>query len=205
MKWLYDNWPKSTIFSAIYIMLLLVLFVLKADYALFLIWAQMCVYLLHQFEEYIFPGGFKEYFNINVLGSENDQEPLNKAVAFWINVPVIYIAYPVTAVLAQFAGPGIGMWTAYFSVINAAGHVVMGIRDRGYNPGFVVSLFVNIPFGIYTIWYMNSNELIGAAANIAGLVIGLLVQGVVMFYGFAILKPKMKKMNNMNNMKNINK
>ena len=190
MKWLYENWPKATIFTAIYIMTLLILFVMKTDYALFLIWAQMCMYLLHQFEEYIFPGGFKEYFNIHMLNSKNDQEPLCKAVAFWINVPVVFIAYPVTAILAQFIGIGVGMWTAYFSIINAAGHVGMAIKDRGYNPGFVVSLFGNIPFGIYTVWYLNSHASVSVTANIVGLVIGLLIQGAVMFYGFAILRPR---------------
>jgi hypothetical protein len=193
MKWLYENWPNATIFTAIYIMTLLVLFVMKTDYALFLIWAQMCMYLLHQFEEYILPGGFKEYFNINVLGSDDDQEPLNKAIAFWINVPVVFIAYPVTAILAQFLGIGVGMWTAYFSIINGAGHVVMAIKGRCYNPGSAVSLFGNIPFGIYTVWYLNTNASVSVTANVVGLVIGLLVQGAVMFYGFAILRPRLKK------------
>ncbi len=190
MQWLYKNWMKSTIFVAIYLAIVLFLFVKDTNYPLFLIWMQMCVYLLHQFEEYILPGGFKEFFNTEMLGSADDQEPLNDKVACWINVPVIFIAYPVTAILAQFFGIGIGMWTAYFSIINAASHVGIAAKHK-YNPGFVVSLFLNIPFGIYTVWYLNAQNLVGTTANVAGIVLGIAVQAVVMFYGFAILKPRL--------------
>ena len=58
MKWLYGNWYKSTIFLAVYLLIFLVIFLLETNFALFLIWIQFVVYLFHQFEEYIFPGGF---------------------------------------------------------------------------------------------------------------------------------------------------
>jgi len=69
MKWIIKSWPISTPFLAVYLTILLVLFVMKQNFALFLIWIQTPVYFLHQFEEYILPGGFITFFNTKVLGS----------------------------------------------------------------------------------------------------------------------------------------
>ena len=191
MKWLYNNWHKSTIFIAIYVLIFLLLFVLQSEFSLFLIWLQFVVYLFHQFEEYILPGGFVKFFNNKMLGSNNEKYPLDDKASFWINIPIIFIAYPLSAILAGNIDISIGIWTAYFSIINAISHVGIYFKHR-YNPGFFVSLFLNIPVGIYTIYYFRSENIISTSEHAIGLVIGLLVQMAVMIFGFMILKPKVK-------------
>ena len=191
MEWLYNNWFKSTIFLAIYLSLPLSIFVMNNDYALFLIWIQTVVYFLHQFEEYVLPGGFKEFFNTKVLGSQDKDFPLDKKVSFWINIPIIYIGFPLSAVLSGFIDLSFGIWTAYFSIINALSHIGMFFIHR-YNPGFFISLFLNIPVGIYTIHYFTTNQLISFNAHIMGLGIGLFLQGIIMAYGFKVLKEKIQ-------------
>ncbi len=191
MKWLYDNWYKSTIFIAVYMLIVLFLFVLETDFALFLIWIQFVVYLFHQFEEYILPGGFVKFFNNKILGSTREKFPLDDVASFWINIPIIYIAYPLSAILSGYVDISIGIWTAYFSIINALSHVGMFFKYR-YNPGFFVSLFLNIPIGIYTIYYFASQNIISMNEQLIGLGIGILTQAVVMIYGFKVLKPKVK-------------
>jgi len=189
MKWLMRNWSKSTIFLAIYMTIPLVLFVMKENFVLFLIWIQIPCYFLHQFEEYILPGGFITFFNKKVLRSKQADFPIGEKESFWINIPIIYIAFPLSAILATQFGVAFGIWIAYFSVINAASHVGMVFKHK-YNPGFWVSLLINIPVGIFTIWYFASNQIIPVSAHIIGLLIGVAVQGTVMFYGFKVLKPK---------------
>ena len=76
ISWIEEHWPKSTIFLAVYSTILIFLFVLEIDFALFLIWIQLPVYWLHQFEEYVFPGGFLETFNKKVLGSNENEWPI---------------------------------------------------------------------------------------------------------------------------------
>src|ERR1700689_786958 len=125
LKWLERDWPIPPIFLARDVTIPLGLFVLRSDFPLFLIWAQLPVYFLHQFEEYVFPGGFKEFFNTKVLGSPVAAEPLNARASMWINVPIVYVAFPISAVLATTASLTFGLWMAYFSVINALSHVVM--------------------------------------------------------------------------------
>lgn len=191
MKWLYDHWFKSTIFIAIYMLMALFLFVFETDYPLFLIWIQFVVYLIHQFEEYILPGGFVAFLNQKTLGSPKSDFPADKKFSFWINIPIIYIGYPVSAILSGYIDLSIGIWMAYFSIINAMSHVGMFFK-AGYNPGLFVSLFLNIPIGIYTVYYFASQNLISVNAQVIGLLIGLLVQGVVMMLGFKVLKPKIK-------------
>jgi hypothetical protein len=193
MKWLYDNWFKSTIFLAVYMLIVLLIFVLKTDFALFLIWIQFVVYLIHQFEEYILPGGFVAFFNKKPLGSLKDDFPLDKKASFWINIPIIFIAYPLSAILAGYIDISIGIWTAYFSVINAISHVGMFFKYKfKYNPGLFISLFLNIPIGVYTIYYFAFQDIISLHAQLVGLIIGLLVQAGLMIYGFRIIKPKVR-------------
>ena len=190
MNWIKENWPKSTIFLAVYVTITLILFVARQNFALFLIWIQMPVYFLHQFEEYNLPGGFLAFFNTKMLGSPREDFPLDTNASFWINMPIIYVGFLVFAILATLSNNlNLGVWIAYFSVINALSHVVMFFKFR-YNPGFVVSLFVNIPVGIFTIYYFAAHQIVSTGSLIIGFIIGLAVQLMIMFYGFKILKPK---------------
>lgn len=131
------------------------------------------------------------FFNTKMLGSKNPEFPLDEKRSFWINVPIIFIAFPISAMLATQFSLSFGIWTAYFSVLNSVTHIGMFFKHR-YNPGFWVSLLINIPVGVFTIWYFASHQLIPVSAHIVGLLIGLAVQVSLMVYGFKILKPKIK-------------
>ena len=161
------------------------------DLALLLLWLHVPVYFLHQFEEYIYPGGFLEYFNLNVLGSGRPEFPMTNTAVLWINVPVIFIAYPVSVILAGEFGVSIGLWVVYFSIINASSHVGMYVKN-GYNPGLVVSTLLNIPVGVFTIGYFISQDLASIKAHIIGFSIAIAIQVGLMVYGFVFLKPKIK-------------
>ena len=189
MNWLLKHWYNATIFLAIYTTVLLVMYVSKQNFALFLIWLQTPVYFMHEFEEYILPGGFKSFFNTKIMGSQNSQFPLTDKVSFWINVPVIFIAMPVSAILATYFGLGWGIWTAAFSVLNAAAHVAWFFKFK-YNPGLVVSVLLNIPVGCYAIWYFIQHQLVTTPVWIISIIFGVMVQVVMTAYGFVVLKPK---------------
>lgn len=199
MSWLYDNWMKSTPFLAFYSFILVFLFVRDVNYPLYLICIQGIVYWVHEFEEYIFPGGFSKFFNKYMMKSDEEFYPFTKASSFWINVPLVYIAMPFSALLSQFFGIQFGLWTAIFSFLNAFSHVVMFLKfGRKYNPGLVVSVLLNIPIAIYTLWFFLSNHLVSDSIIIVSVVVGILAQLSMMIYGFGYLVPKMKKEKNMN-------
>lgn len=192
MHWLEDNWYNSTIFLAIYSSIFLLLFGLDGNFALFLIWVHTPVYFLHQFEEYIFPGGFVAFFNTKVLGSNDTGFPVTKTFSFWINIPIIFVGFPLSAILAGQIDISIGIWTAYFSIINALSHVGMFVLLRRYNPGLVVSVTLNIPVGLFAVGYFVVNDVISLKAHVVGLAVAIAVQACMMVYGFLILKPKIK-------------
>lgn len=67
------------------------------------------------------------------------------------------------------------------------------IFGRNYNPGMVASILVNIPLGIYTIWYFLSNSLVSTEVNVISIIIGIIAQASMMVYGFAYLVPSSKR------------
>ena len=176
---------------------LVFLYVKDVNYPLYLIWLQGIIYWVHEFEEYILPGGFLAFFNHNMMRSNQDEYPLTKVGSFWINIPLVYVAMPFSALLAHFFGLEWGLWTAYFSFLNAFAHAIMFfIFGRKYNPGLIISIFLNIPFAIYMVWYFFDNNLVTTQGNIISIIVAIIAQASMMIYGFGYLVPKMKKEQN---------
>lgn len=143
-----------------------------ARFELTLVWLQFVIYLLHEFEEHVWPGGFKAYVNQRVVGPvlrarfpraaipERDF-PLDDRAVFWINVSFIWIAFPVFAVLAATVDLRFGLLLPWVGVVNASVHVLAAIAKRAYNPGLAVSVVLNIPTGVATLIFLA-----GAGADI---------------------------------------
>ena len=190
MKWLYEHWMKATPFLAFYSFILITLYI--EDKYLYLIWLQTIIYWIHEFEEYVLPGGFLDFFNKHMMGSSGGEFPLSKIGSFWINIPLVYISMPLAAVLAHFYGYEYGLWTCYFSFLNAFSHVIMFfIFDFKYNPGLVASITLNIPFAIYSVFTIG--PFLTLKANALSIIFGICAQLSMMIYGFGFLKPSIKK------------
>ncbi len=91
-----------------------------------------------------------------------------------------------------FLGLGWGIWTVYFSILNAMLHVGMFFR-LGYNPGFVVSLLLNIPVGVFTLITFFNKGVLTSVEHITGAVIALLIQGSLMVWGLVFLRKRVKQ------------
>lgn len=151
VKWLYKNWAKICLILSI-ISALIIFLVIKTDnIILFLIFIQIPIYLLHQFEEHAWPGGFKNYVNQRVFKVNDGEYPLSDISVFWINIPVIWILMPIFASLSYISF-FFGLWIPYFAVLNSLTHVIAAIVKREYNPGLAVSVILGIPVGIYALW-----------------------------------------------------
>ena len=196
LNWLCEHWMKATPFLALYTFVLIWLYVghdTTQGIALTLIWLQCPFYWAHEFEEYVCPGGFLDFFNRNVMKSTRGDKPLTKVGSFWINIPLMYVLLPLSGVLSHYLGTDWGLWTAYYSMLNASAHVVMFfVFGRKYNPGLVVSILLNIPLGIYTVWYFLSNGLVTTGMNTLSIIVGIIAQASMMVYGFGYLVPQSK-------------
>lgn len=180
MDWLYKNWSKLSLGGAAVLTLLIFLFIKPSNTLLFLIWIQIPIYLLHQFEEHS-RNGFKNYVNKTVFKVSDEDYPLNDKNIFWINIPIIWILMPLFAILSSI-NPLIGLWIPFFGVINSLSHVIFSIVNRQYNPGIIASLVLGIPVGIYALMTFYSSLTISYI--ITGLTVGfaIILHLIVLLY-----------------------
>jgi hypothetical protein len=153
VNYLYKHWSQMGLLIALYVGLMLFSFKSQISLIVLLIWLQFVIYLIHEFEEHAYPGGFKNYINRQIFGSKVNDLPLNDAIVFWINILGVWILFPLGAYLATNVDLKFGMLLPIFGIFNASLHIIMALKKRQYNPGLLVSIFLNYPSGIYTIYY----------------------------------------------------
>lgn len=168
--WLHAHWQYGTPFLAALVTAFLFVFVYPLDTPLFWVWACLPVYLVHQFEEFVWPGGFLEAISQKVATGSGPAAPvLSLREVYWINVGIIWVLFPVSAVAAMLISPAWGLWVPCFTVINGLSHVAAAMKDRRYNPGLAASLALNIPVGTAAILVLASAGVAGAGAWAASL------------------------------------
>lgn len=136
--------------------------------------ALLVIYMLHQIEEHLWPGNFRQFANAHVFKSGNDDWPVDEGGVALINIGYVWL--PV-GLAALFPGPlrWVGLGWVGLTLINAITHIVTSIRFRIYNPGLVTSIVLFLPF---TIW-MLAREV--SAGMLSGLqVVLILILGVLL-------------------------
>lgn len=184
--WFKRDWAKAGFLISIFLFVFLFILVKGTDFVLFLLLLQTPLYMLHETEEYIFPGGFGKFFNMNIMNFETEDKPLDESFIFYLNIILIWIILPVFGLLAA-RNYEYGLWLPYFSFFAGVSHIGLGIKARKrYNPGLVVSLLLNIPVGAWAVLYLveqgllpniflNPHFVIGLGVNLVLPVIGLVV------------------------------
>ena len=179
LSYLYKHWAPMCAPLAILASIILGSYFSIIPELELLIWLQIPVYLLHQFEEHAWPGGFAGFVNKIVFKQENG--PLDEKSIFWINIPIVWIGFPIFAALATI-WIDLGIWIIYLSLVNGAFHILVALRLRRYNPGVVMSLLFNVPLSIYTLVRMPEIASISALSHSIGIAIAIVIQvGLVAF------------------------
>lgn len=189
-NWLYKHWAKLSLFLAIIVIVIIYFFINPRNFLLFLIWIQLPIYLLHQFEEHNW-NGFKNYVNKTVFKVKEGDFPLNDKIIFWVNIPIIWILIPIFAGLSS-VNMMFGLWIPYFAVFNSLTHVIVSIQNREYNPGLIVSLILGIPVGIYALILFYSYIQVPVLISALSLLFAVLLHLIV----FGTIRMKYKKPNN---------
>lgn len=107
--------------------------------------------LLHQAEEYRWPGYFPGMLNAALYRSAApDRYPLNPQTALLVNVGIGWVSYALAAVFYQQA-PWLGIATVLVSVGNVAAHTLLfNLKGRTwYNPGLDTALLLFLPLAIW--------------------------------------------------------
>ncbi|MBU9745676.1 HXXEE domain-containing protein [Lachnospiraceae bacterium ASD3451] len=112
--------------------------------------------LMHQLEEYAYPGGFPIISNMAGLGELEHPEryPLNARQSFLSNVIFCYLSYIIPILFPHLIWMGASSVLA--GVWQLPGHgIAMNIRLKSkYNPGLASTALLQTPVAIYYIWYV---------------------------------------------------
>ncbi len=109
-------------------------------------WSLTAAALVHIFEEFVFPGGFKAWhvnYRPEIAGSVTDR--------FLVTINAMLIGATVNVALAGATPEGIVAWLTAVSVMfsNAIFHLVGAFRTRKYSPGMISATLFYIPLAIY--------------------------------------------------------
>ena len=136
--------------------------------------------LVHQFEEYRFPGGEPAIMNIVLQNSDlPDRYPLNQFSAMLTNVLITYTVYLIPIFLPHVIW--LGLMPMLFGILQFLVHgIATNIKMRSlYNPGLAAVVFLHFPIGFYYIWYVSSQGMIRGLDWVIAVVYMVLVAGLV--------------------------
>ncbi len=192
-SWFKRDWAKAGFLISIFLFIFLFVFVKASDFIVFLILFQTPLYMLHQTEEYIFPGGFGQFFNKDIFKLETENEPIDENFIFFVNVILIWITLPLFGLLTTI-NYNFGLWIPYFSFFAGVAHIALAIKaKKKYNPGMIVSLVLNIPVGAWIVYYLYSHRILDSPILNVHCAIGLGVNLVLPVVGAILFKTYMRK------------
>ncbi len=112
---------------------------------------------LHVFEEFVFPGGFREWYAIY-----RPEIASSLSVRYLVVVNAILLA---VCALVAVAGPspnGTANWFVLTSILfwNAIFHIRAAIRMRRYSPGVITGVVLYIPLAVVGAFVLLQNKLV---------------------------------------------
>ena len=131
-KW---QWPYAALFTAGFLAVLAPFVFRYAGIPIGVIYLQLPIYMLHQYEEHD-RDRFRLWVN-NMIGHGRDV--LTPIATFWINSLLVWLLDLVALYLACFVDLSLGLMAIYLPMLNAFGHIIPAIVKRKYNPGLVTS------------------------------------------------------------------
>lgn len=155
-RWFHREWMRAGLVVAVILFIYLTVLVAPDNLALYAMLLCAPLYMFHETEEYMFPGGFAQFLNQHIYHQDPEHGMLDETGIFWINMVIIWVLLTVAGLLAvvdlRWAA-----WIPYFFLFQALVHVLLGIRaKRWYNPGLATALLLHVPFAIWAILLLQS-------------------------------------------------
>jgi hypothetical protein len=146
-----------------------------------LLWLQLPIMMLHEFEEYVLPGGFKSFFNHDTVfasSAPGDNTPLSEGYVFFVNIVTVWGWAIVGALLAGIA-PWVGFGLVVFNAaVNCIQHsVIFQIKHEGYNPGLITTMLLLLPFSTFITIYVIQNDVLSPLDWVLAVLLGMGVVG----------------------------
>jgi hypothetical protein len=151
--------------------------------------------LLHQFEEYGMPGGFPGIANVLLMDEKQapDRYPLNANQVLISNVFLTYPFYVIPILFPHVIW--LGVMQIGQGLIQVPFHgLVMNLKMKSpYNPGMISCVLLQLPIGIYYIWYVRANNLATTSDFVFGSIAALLSIFVLWLGPIALLRSRQSK------------
>ncbi len=168
------QWPAASLFAGLFLLAIVPVFAAATGLAMALVFVQLPIYMLHQFEEHA-GDRFRQYVN-RVVGA--GQPVLTRGATFWINSLGVWAVELGAIYLAWWIAPSAGLVAGYMALVNVAPHLVQVVVRKEYNPGLVTAILLLIPGGGWCVWEAGS----GVWSHVFGLGAALAVHAVIIGY-----------------------
>jgi hypothetical protein len=116
-----------------------------------LVFLQLPVYMLHQWEEHD-GDRFRRFVNLHIGGG---REALTPVATFWINALGVWAVDLIALYLAAYVSPSLGLIAVYMALVNGVAHVAQGLALRMYNPGLCTALVLFLPLGAWSAYVLT--------------------------------------------------
>jgi hypothetical protein len=180
LGWLVGEWqwPYAALFAAGFLGLLAPLVFRYAGIPLGLVYLQLPIYMLHQYEEHA-GDRFRLWVN-NMIG--HGQDVLTPIATFWINSLLVWLLDLVALYLACFVDLSLGLIAIYLPMLNAFGHIVPSIVKREYNPGLATSIAVFLPVGVCSAFLVSRAAGCDVQDHLLALGVAIAVHGAIIVH-----------------------
>lgn len=191
LKFLRRHWHDIGLFSAIVAGAYLIFAWNELVLLQKLLLLNFIAVLIHQFEEYSWPGGFPAVANIALLQSlklDRYMNPLNQNSSMVANLIFAYGFYLLPVFFPNVIWLGLAPVLIGLTV-QFIGHVIyVNIKLRSfYSPGVAATVFGHIPIGVIYIHHILANNLV----NLWGWLLAVVYMIVSMFLVFYIIEQKL--------------
>ena len=150
---LYANWVYGGTLAGLLMLGLLPVFSRGWDLPMILVFLQLPIYMLHQYEEHD-ADRFRQFVN-ETLGK--GQELLTLFDVFFINIFGVWGVNLIGVYLALYVDIGFGLIGVYLTLINAIAHIGQGVLMRRYNPGLATAVLFFLPVGGLALWAISKH------------------------------------------------
>jgi hypothetical protein len=156
-----------------------------------IIWLNFAALLLHQFEEYRFPGGFPQKLNTVFFKSDTmNSYPLNTNTALVINVVLGWCSYLLAALLLSNA-----LWLCIATIMISLGNffahtILFNVRYKSfYNPGMFTAVVLFLPLCVCFFEFICIHHMATPIDFYIGIPLGILLNALI-FLLIQVLKNK---------------
>jgi hypothetical protein len=100
--WFHREWMRAGLVVSIFLLVYLTVLVAPTNLVLYAMLLCAPLYMLHETEEYLFPGGFVEFANRDLYKQDPETGMLDESLVYWINMGYIWLPLPLCGLLATY-------------------------------------------------------------------------------------------------------